>query len=228
MKDSKRFWDRSAEKYIKKPVQDKAAYEKKLAITREFLGRDSDVLEFGCGSGATAIHHAPYVKHVVATDISDRMIEFARRKAEEEGVGNIDFRQGSIEAMEFRDESFDAVLGLNVLHLLERVDGTIARLHRLLKNGGVFVSSTSLVAEINVAFRWLISGMQFLGLAPYVSRLSRDQLVSILLKSGFTIEREWRVSRESVFIVARKGSQDNQVQQLLGSGLPFPRKRFLL
>ena len=88
---------------------------------------------------------------------------------------------------------------------MEDLDGAIASVHRLLKNDGVFVSSTSLIGEINFAFRWLISGMQFLGLAPYVSRLTKSQLISKLLKSGFTIEREWQTSHESVFIVARKG-----------------------
>ncbi|EMR11994.1 methylase [Methylophaga lonarensis MPL] len=205
MKDSKKFWDKCAEKYIKRPIKDQASYQQKLAITREFLKSDWTVLEFGCGSGGTAILHAPYVKQIVATDISDKMIDAARRKAVEAQVDNIVFQQGTLDSLKFQNESFDAVLGLNVLHLLEDVDGAIVHIHRLLKTEGVFVSSTSLVAEINVAFRWLISGMQLLGLAPYVSRLTKNQLVSKLLNAGFTIEREWQSSHESVFIVARKG-----------------------
>ncbi|MBN45862.1 MULTISPECIES: class I SAM-dependent methyltransferase [unclassified Methylophaga] len=204
MKDSKKFWDKSAEKYIKSPIKDEATYQQKLAITQEFLRPDCKVLEFGCGSGATAIFHAPYVEHIVATDISDKMIEAAQRKAIEAGVKNMVFQQGTLDSLTFQNESFDAVLGLNVLHLLEDVDGAIAKVYRLLKNDGVFVSSTSLIAEINLFFRWLISGMQFLGLAPYVSRFTKRQLISKLLESGFTIEREWQTSHESVFIVARK------------------------
>jgi len=204
MKDSKTFWDKAAEKYIKSPIKDEAAYQKKLAITQAFLRPDYKVLEFGCGSGATAIFHAPHVAQVVATDISDKMIEAAQRKAVEAGVKNIVFQQGTLDSLQFKNESFDAVLGLNVLHLLEDVDGAIVKVHQLLKNEGVFVSSTSLIAEINLAFRWLISGMQLLGLAPYVSRFTKSQLISKLLKAGFTIEREWQASHESVFIVARK------------------------
>ncbi len=206
MKDSKKFWDKCSEKYIKSPIKDEAAYKQKLAITQEFLRSDWKVLEFGCGSGATAILHAPYVEHIVATDISDKMVEAAQKKAVEAEVENIVFQQGTLDSFKFQDESFDAVLGLNVLHLLEDVDAAIVKVHRLLKNDGVFVSSTSLIAEINLAFRWLISGMQFFGLAPYVSRFTKGQLISKLLKSGFTIEREWQVSHESVFIVARKVS----------------------
>jgi hypothetical protein len=92
-----------------------------------------------------------------------------------------------------------------VLHLLEDVDGAIAKVHKILKKDGVFVSSTSLIAEVNFAFRWLISGMQFIGLAPFVSQFTKSELISKLMKSGFIVEREWQTSHESVFIVARKG-----------------------
>ena len=204
MKDSKQFWDKSAEKYVKSPIKDEATYRKKLAITREYLSPDSRVLEFGCGSGATAIVHAPYVKHIVATDISDKMIEIAQQKAVEAGVNNICFQQATLDSLDADEESFDVVLGLNVLHLLEDVDGAIQRVYKLLKKDGVFVSSTSLTGEVNIVFRWLITVMQWLGLAPYVSRFTRNQLIAKLVEAGFSIEREWRSSHESVFIIARK------------------------
>ncbi|QIL89592.1 methyltransferase domain-containing protein [Microbulbifer sp. SH-1] len=208
MKDSKQFWEESAEKYIKSPIKDEATYQRKLAITQEFLRSDWNVLEFGCGSGATAIFHAPHVKHVLATDISENMIDAAHRKAVEAGVKNIVFQQGTLDSLALKNGSFDAVLGLNVLHLLEDVDGAIDKVHGLLKYDGVFISSTSLLAEISIFYQWLVSGMQLLRLAPYVSRLTKSQLISKLLNSGFTIEREWQASHESVFIVARKGCQE--------------------
>jgi ubiquinone/menaquinone biosynthesis C-methylase UbiE len=205
MKDSKQFWDKSAEKYVKSPIKDEATYQKKLAITQEYLNSASQVLEFGCGSGGTAILHAHYVQHIVATDISDKMVEIAQQKAIEAGVGNICFQQGTLDNLNVQDESFDAVLGLNVLHLIEDVDGAINKVYCLLKNDSVFVSSTSLIEEVNIVFRWLISVMQFLGLAPYVSSFSRSQLIAKLMEAGFSIEREWQTSHESVFIVAKKG-----------------------
>lgn len=204
MKDSKKFWDDSAEKYVKSPIKDEATYQKKLDITREYLTPQSEVLEFGCGTGGTAVLHAPYVKQIVATDISDNMIAIAEQRAKDANVENIRFQQGTLDQIENSDNSFDMVLGLNVLHLIEDVDGAINKVHQLLKTDGVFVSSTSLIGEVNIVFRWLISGMQWLGLAPYVSRFTRQQLIEKLRKSGFSIEREWQTSYESVFIVARK------------------------
>ena len=204
MKDSKKFWDDSAEKYVKSPIKDQATYQKKLDITREYLTPQSQVLEFGCGTGSTAVLHAPYVKQIVATDISGNMIAIAEQRAKGANVENIRFQQGTLDQLHNADGSFDMVLGLNVLHLVEDVDDAIDQVHQLLKTDGVFISSTSLIGEVNIVFRWLISGMQWLGLAPYVSRFTRPQLIEKLRKSGFSIEREWQTSYESVFIVARK------------------------
>lgn len=204
MKDSKVFWNNSAEKYAKSAIKDEASYQKKLAITQEYLNADSYILEFGCGSGSTAICHAPYVQHILATDISDKMIEIAQQRAIKDGIENISFQQGVLDELNIQDQSFDAVLGLNVLHLLKDVDGSINTVNSLLKNNGVFISSTSLIGEVNIVFHWLISAMQFIGLAPYVARFTKKQLINKLIKAGFYIEREWQTSHESVFIVAKK------------------------
>jgi len=206
MKDSEQFWNDSAEKYVKSPIKDEATYQKKLEITQEYFKSDSQVLEFGCGSGGTAILHAPHVQQIVATDISEKMIEIAQGKAEEAGVGNIRFQRGTLDSLKLKDDSFDVVLGLNVLHLMDNVDGVIKTVHQLLKDEGVFVSSTSLIGEVNIVFRWLISAMQFLGLAPFVSRFTKKQLIAKLLDAGFSIERDWQTSHESVFIVAKKSA----------------------
>ena len=204
MKDPKEFWDKSALRYAKSPVRNERAYQKKLAITQEYFRPDWSILEFGCGTGSTAIIHAPYVEHIVATDISDKMLAIAERKARDAGIENVSFQQGTLDSLELGAESFDAVLGLNVLHLLDDVDATISRVHDLLKPGGIFVSSTALVDEINFFWRLLIPLMQRLGFAPYVNRFGKRELVSKLTNVGFSVDREWQPGKESIFIVAKK------------------------
>lgn len=204
MKDSKLFWEKNAEKYVNSPIKDEATHQKKLALTQKYLSQRSRVLEFGCGSGSTAVYHAPHVNHIIATDISSKMIEIAKKKASAAQVENISFQQGKVNGLNIQNKSFDAVLGLDVLHLLHNIDGTLHTVHRLLKNNGVFVSNTALLGEVNMAMRGLISVMQFIGLAPYVARLTKKQLIYKLIKAGFGIEKVWLANRESVFIVARK------------------------
>ncbi len=48
-----------------------------------------DMFEFGCGTGSTAIIHAPYVKHIHAIDLSPKMLEIAQGKVDKENINNI-------------------------------------------------------------------------------------------------------------------------------------------
>ena len=70
MEYSAKFWDKIADQYSKESIADEAAYQKKLQVTQEYLKPHMEVLEFGCGTGSTAIIHAPYVKHIRAIDYS--------------------------------------------------------------------------------------------------------------------------------------------------------------
>ncbi|SEB57652.1 Methyltransferase small domain-containing protein [Paramicrobacterium humi] len=56
----------------------------------------SRVLDLGTGCGIQAMHAARHAEHVVATDISRRALEIARLNAELNGIGNIEFRHGSL------------------------------------------------------------------------------------------------------------------------------------
>src|SRR5690606_20734051 len=114
MSISNRFWDRIAERYSRRPVPDEAVYREKLQITRQHLRPDMSVLEFGCGSGTTAISHAPFVRHIHGIDSSAKMIEIANSKAATAGVANASFEQVSIERYAAANESLDAILALSV------------------------------------------------------------------------------------------------------------------
>jgi ubiquinone/menaquinone biosynthesis C-methylase UbiE len=185
-------------------VRDEETYRKKLAITQGYFRPDWSVLEFGCGTGSTALVHAPYVKEILATDISGKMLDIATQKARDAGIENVRFQQGTMETLALEAETFDAVLGLNILHLLDNPETAIARAHELLKPGGIFVSSTTLVGELMVLWWLLIPAMQAVGLAPFVNRFSRQSLVAMLAKAGFSIDYEWQPGKSSVFLVARK------------------------
>ncbi|NNK46733.1 MAG: class I SAM-dependent methyltransferase, partial [Altererythrobacter sp.] len=85
----------------------------------------------GCGSGGTAITHARHVAHVTATDVSGKMLEFAKKNAAEAGIDNVTFSATSIESFEAPDGSFDAVLMLSLLHLLENPGAALDKARRL-------------------------------------------------------------------------------------------------
>lgn len=207
MVESDKFWDKAAEKYASRAVSDEASYQKKLAETQACFTPDMRVLEFGCGTGTTAIHHAPRVQHIDAIDISAKMLEIGRGKAREAGVENITFTCGTLTQFNAEPDSLDAVLGLNVIHLLPDRDAVIAEVGRILKPGGIFVSSTVCVGNSYLRFIKLIVPLgKLLGLMPDVFVLSEAELAAEITTAGFVIDRQWHHGKDgiAVFIVARK------------------------
>ena len=208
---SSRFWNKVAEKYAKQPVADEASYQKKLEITRGYFRPDMDVLEFGCGTGSTAIVHAPYVKHITAIDFSSKMIEIARARADAAGVDNVTFQTAAIDDLDALGERFDAVLGLSILHLLNDRHAVIADVHRMLKPGGVFVTGTVCLAEKMWYMKLVAPVGRLFGIMPLVRVFTIKQLVDSLTAAGFEIDHQWQPPKDvspfhacSVFIVAKK------------------------
>jgi 2-polyprenyl-3-methyl-5-hydroxy-6-metoxy-1,4-benzoquinol methylase len=214
MVSSTRFWDKIAERYSKKPVPDEAVYQRKLEITRGYLSPESEVFEFGCGTGSTAIAHAPHVNHILAVDLSPNMIEVARDKAVRGGITNVDFEVSTIEHVDPPTESFDVVLGLSILHLLEDKEAAIAKAHRLLKPGGVFVTSTTCLGDTMAFFKLIGPIGRALGLMPMVQVFTVAELVAGITDAGFEIEDQWQPARgKAVFIVARRPDESQSTAE---------------
>ena len=205
MTASAEFWDRIAERYAKKPVADEATYQKKLALTRAYLRPEMTLFEFGCGTGSTALTHAPNVRQIDAIDISPKMIEIARRKAAAASIDNVTFSVASIEQFDAAAESYDAVLGLSILHLVKNKEEIISRVQRMLKPGGVFVTSTACIGDAMRYFRLLVPLGRFLGLMPLVKVFTTDELVKAIIDAGFSIDQQWQPGdNKALFIVAKK------------------------
>jgi ubiquinone/menaquinone biosynthesis C-methylase UbiE len=201
------FWDRHAEGYSKRPVSDEAVYQEKLRVTREYFRPDMEVLEFGCGTGSTAIAHAPYVKHIRATDISSKMIEIAQGKARAANVNNVTFEAAAIDDLHITDQSLDAVLGFSVLHLLEDKEDIIDRVYQMLKPGGVYVTSTPCLGDNMRFFKFVGPIGRFLRLLPLIRVFTRKQLEDSITNAGFEIDHSWQPGKgKAVFIVATKSS----------------------
>ncbi len=205
MVEAQKFWDRMAEGYSKKPIADEASYQRKLEVTRQYFRPDMDVLEFGCGTGSTAISHAPYVKNIQAIDISSKMIEIAQAKADKSNIKNITFKRADIDEFSALDQSFDVVLGLSILHLLENMNEVVSKVQKMLKPGGVFVSSSVCIADEMKIFKYIAPVGQLLGMVPPVKIFHRTDLHESLANGGFKIDCQWQPGKgKGVFIVARK------------------------
>lgn len=198
------FWDRAAPAYSKRLIADTESYARKLAATQALMRPDMKVLEFGCGTGSTALEHAPHVAHIDATDVSAAMIDIGRQKARRAGIGNVRFLQSGLEEFE-TDSGYDMVLALNLLHLLPDRAAALAKIHQLLKPGGYFISSTACLCDRMWFMRPVISVMQWFGKAPYVSFVAANNVLRETAEAGFEEQEHWTHGREnSLFLIARK------------------------
>lgn len=204
-KNSK-FWDKLAYKYSLNPIPNPQIYEKKLALTQQYLKPEMNALEFGCGTGSTAIIHAPYVKHVKATDFSQNMIAIAKQKAADKNIRNITFECAELTDFDEKIEQFDVILGLNILHLLEDKEKTLRKVFSLLKPGGLFVSSTACLQDHTFLklLKYVAPIGQFFGWLPLFKVFSKNELVELHEKVGFKKEVAWSPEASALFMIARK------------------------
>lgn len=97
-----------------------------------------DMLDVATGTGDFAIaaaRKAPAGSRMTGIDLSENMLAVARKKAK----GNINFRQGDCEALDFAADSFDRVSVAFGIRNFEHLEVCLAEMHRVLKTGGFMV-----------------------------------------------------------------------------------------
>ncbi|MEO8530006.1 MAG: class I SAM-dependent methyltransferase [Deltaproteobacteria bacterium] len=207
MANDAKFWNRFADRYIAGKISNLPAYERKLELTKAWFTPETEVLEFASGSGITALKHAPFVKHIRAIDYAEKMVTSAKARAKSDGITNVTFELASIEGFP-EDQTYDAVLGMSVVHLLKDRVNVFAKVNRLLKPGGIFVQSTTCLSPRS-PLRILLTPLAALGLVPHVTFITIDALTRDLDAAGFTIATHWQAtSKAAHFIIARKPGDD--------------------
>ena len=102
------------------------------------LQPDQTVLEIGTGTGEFALAAARNCAKVYAVDLSAGMLRYAKKKAESQGVSNVEFIQGGFLTYEHQGAPLDAVVTQIALHHLPDFWKQIAlmRMAGMLRDGG--------------------------------------------------------------------------------------------
>ena len=105
------------------------------------IGKDTRVLDVATGTGVVSLYLAQKGGRIEALDITEAMIEQARKKAESLRLDNISFRIGSALELPFENASFDVVTSNKFFHLIpqEMQKKVIGEMLRVLKPGGYLV-----------------------------------------------------------------------------------------
>jgi len=105
-------------------------------LTEADLDR-ADVLDLGCGFGGRTVYYAERgPREVTGLDISERVVERCRNFAQGRGVDNARFLVGFAEELPFPDESFDHVLGQDVIEHVHDPVLALREIRRVLRPGG--------------------------------------------------------------------------------------------
>ncbi len=95
-------------------------------------------LDIATGAGHTAAAFAPHMAHVIASDVTDEMLEETRKLAAAKGLANLETATADAEALPFEDARFDLVTCRIAAHHFPDVPRFVAEVKRVLKPGGTF------------------------------------------------------------------------------------------
>jgi len=82
------------------------------------LEKTHTVIDMGAGTGFFAIEAARHCGKVHMVDVSEAMLDYARKKAKKEGLINIEFHHGGFLTYEHEGEPADAAVSAAALHHL--------------------------------------------------------------------------------------------------------------
>ena len=98
------------------------------------------ILDVGCGFGATAIVLAQALPRceVVGIDLSEPLLELAIQAAQDAGLGGcITFEKANVQQIPYGDDSFDAAVNFQMLHIVKEPVAMLDEMERMLTPAGV-------------------------------------------------------------------------------------------
>ena len=114
--DNKNFWNRYAKLYdFEIHKFNSSAYSEMYRLMSVALTKEMKILEIATGTGLIAINIADCVQSIEATDFSPKMIEAAMGKNVPD---NVHFSIEDASALSFSEQTFDAVIISNALHIM--------------------------------------------------------------------------------------------------------------
>lgn len=157
------FWDRAARLYDLAELTNRRVNRQTVRRVAQLIPQGAAVLDCAAGTGEFSLAAAKRAASVLATDLSQPMLDRAAAKARRAGVDNINFALGDVTALELADGSFDVVLAANVLHLLPEPEKAVRELWRVTRAGGRLILPTYLQGQVGAAAGAVIKIYQGVG-----------------------------------------------------------------
>ena len=131
--DQGAFWADHADRF-----DEGAARYHELLLDAARIDAGARVLDIGCGAGKSTRDAARRAVdgHALGVDLSSRMVEVARRRAEREGVTNVSFEQADAQVHAFPEGAFDLVISRHGVMFFGDPEKAFANIASALRPGG--------------------------------------------------------------------------------------------
>jgi SAM-dependent methyltransferase len=101
--------------------------------------KDRETVDLGCGAGYGTHSLSKFTRSIVGVDLSSEAVAYANWSYETPGLR---YEVGDVTDVPYEDGSFEAAVSFEVIEHLERPEDLVEEARRLLKDDGVFVTST--------------------------------------------------------------------------------------
>ena len=193
----KRQFDLQAQKFSDWSVTRNEEYMKAYF---EFIGfrKEDELLDVACGTGDFAIFCARRIKRVHGIDISQGVIELAKKKAQANGLTNISFECHDVENIPCADSSFSVVQCRSAFHHMDDYPRVFKEMLRCCRpNGRLAVQDIMAYEdpEVNSFFEALEKEVD----VSHNATLNRREFIDLLDRNQVEVIRSWVVEIELNF-----------------------------
>jgi len=174
-------------------------------------------LDIATGGGHTALKFAPHVAHVIASDLTPRMLEKARRFiVEERGIDNVSFEQADAENLPFEDDRFDLVTCRIAPHHFPDAQRFVEECARVLKPDGVFMLQDQVLPRDPEAARF-VDVFERLRDPSHNRAFNEDEWLAMFERAGLKVEHSEHYLKRHDFIpwVERQGNDEVTIGTLI-------------
>ena len=184
MKERKTFWDKNAGRYDRFMRKDRVAYDEMYALIQPIV-RHKTVLELASGTGLIAKHIVNAAAHIEATDASPEMIAEAKRDTRS---AKLHFSVQDMFRLPYANQSFDAVIVSNALHIVPQPEKALAEIRRVLKDDGVLIAPTFTHAGNSFSGKVRAFFMKLAGF-PLHSKWTSEEYLKFLEQNGWAVRK---------------------------------------